>query len=92
MSGPRALDCAAVPTLTDVLPALPEALRHGDLLTDDEFLDAQRPLCPGCGELHVGFSPKIDRDLPYGAARVLVIAVLCGRCGKVDPKTGEPVD
>lgn len=62
-----------------LIDVIPEQLRDpATVLTDDEFLDAERPV--HCNGVHVGYIPKVDRELPIHSKRVRVVAVVCAGC------------
>jgi hypothetical protein len=72
--------------LTDLIPA--ELRDPGTLLTDNEFLDAHRPV--HCNGMHVGYIPRMNRDLPIHSRRVRVIAVVCAGCDTREELAGGP--
>ena len=69
-----------------LIDLIPEPIRQrildGDPLTDNEYLDAERPACAECGH-HVSYRPQVDGDVPAGEPRVRVVRVSC-RCRDED--------
>jgi hypothetical protein len=71
-----------------LIDVIPEQLRRPDsLLTDDEFDDLERPV--QCNGVHVGYIPKMNRDIPIHSPRIRVIAVVCAGCNSREEIGGE---
>lgn len=75
--------------MTSLIDVIPAELRDPEtLLTDDEFFDLERPV--HCRSIHVGYIPKMDRDIPIHSKRIRVIAVVCAGCNTREEISGEP--
>lgn len=72
-----------------LIELIPDQLRDpATLITDDEFFDLVRPV--HCNGVHVGYIPKMDRDIPIHTPRIRVIAVVCAGCNTREEISGEP--